>query len=83
MLDGVGPKTAQALIAAFGSVDGLYEDLDRVATLDVRGAKGLGEPVLAPISPTIANAVFDAVCVRIREIPLTPERVWRALQDAG
>ena len=40
---GVGPKTAQALIAAFGSVDGLYEDLDRVATLDVRGAKGLGD----------------------------------------
>lgn len=40
---GVGPKTAQVLIAAFGSLDALYEDLDRVATLDVRGAKTLGD----------------------------------------
>jgi len=45
------------------------------------GAKGLGEPVLAPISPAIANAVFDAVGVRVTSLPITPEKVLRGLQE--
>lgn len=45
------------------------------------GAKGLGEPGLAPTAAAIGNAVFDAIGVRIRELPLTPERVYRALQQ--
>ncbi len=45
------------------------------------GAKGLGEPVLAPISPAVANAVFDAVGVRIPGLPITPEKVLRALEE--
>jgi carbon-monoxide dehydrogenase large subunit len=44
------------------------------------GAKGVGEPVISPTAPAIANAVEDAVGVRIQELPLTPERVLRALQ---
>lgn len=31
------------------------------------------------MAPAIASAIFDATGVRIREIPFTPERVWRAL----
>jgi CO/xanthine dehydrogenase Mo-binding subunit len=43
------------------------------------GAKGIGEPPLIPTAPAIANAVFDAVGIRIRENPLTRQRVLAAL----
>jgi aldehyde oxidoreductase len=43
------------------------------------GAKGLGEPVLVAIAPAIANAVADAIGVRIRDLPITPEKVLSAL----
>ncbi len=45
------------------------------------GAKGIGEPGLVPTAPAIANAIYDAVGVRIRDLPITPEKVLRALQD--
>jgi carbon-monoxide dehydrogenase large subunit len=45
------------------------------------GAKGLGEPALAPTAPAIANAVYDAVGVRIRELPITPDKVLKALDE--
>jgi xanthine dehydrogenase molybdenum-binding subunit len=44
------------------------------------GAKGLGEAGTIPISAAVANAVKDAVGVRMTELPMTPERVWRALR---
>ncbi len=44
------------------------------------GAKGIGEPSLLPTAPAIANAIFDAVGVRIRELPITAERVLSALR---
>jgi CO/xanthine dehydrogenase Mo-binding subunit len=46
------------------------------------GAKGMGESGIVSIAPAIANAIVDATGVRIRQLPLTPERVWRALRDA-
>ncbi|MFX0014358.1 MAG: xanthine dehydrogenase family protein molybdopterin-binding subunit [Promethearchaeota archaeon] len=45
------------------------------------GAKGFGEQPLMGIAPAITNAIFNAIGVRISEIPATPERVWRAIQD--
>ena len=45
------------------------------------GAKGGGEASLNSMTANIANAVDRAVGVRIRQAPLTPERVWRALQN--
>ncbi|MEW6266311.1 MAG: xanthine dehydrogenase family protein molybdopterin-binding subunit [Thermodesulfobacteriota bacterium] len=44
------------------------------------GAKGVGEPGCVPVSPAIANAIFDAVGVRITELPITPERILAALK---
>jgi len=44
------------------------------------GAKGIGEPALTPAAPAVANAVADAIGVRIHELPLTPERVLEALE---
>lgn len=43
------------------------------------GAKGIGEPPIVGVSPAVANAIDDAIGVRIRELPITPERVVRAL----
>jgi CO/xanthine dehydrogenase Mo-binding subunit len=45
------------------------------------GAKGAGEGSLIPVSPAIANALARLTGIRLRELPLTPERVWRALRE--
>ena len=47
------------------------------------GAKGIGEPALTPAAPAVANAVADAIGVRIHELPLTPERVLAAVDRAA
>lgn len=58
-----------------------------VATVDVQdptgpfGAKAVGEGGLVPTAAAIANAVYAAVGVRIRELPLTPEKVLQALKE--
>jgi len=44
------------------------------------GAKGIGEPSLTPAAPAVANAVADALGIRIHEVPLTPERVLAAIK---
>ena len=44
------------------------------------GAKGAGEGSLIPVSPAVANALARLTGVRLRDLPLTPERVWRALR---
>ena len=45
------------------------------------GAKGVGEGALIPVSPAVANALARLAGVRLRELPMTPERVWRALRE--
>jgi CO/xanthine dehydrogenase Mo-binding subunit len=44
------------------------------------GAKGAGEGSLIPVSPAVANALARLTGVRLRDLPLSPERVWRALR---
>jgi CO/xanthine dehydrogenase Mo-binding subunit len=44
------------------------------------GAKEAGEGPLHPIIPAIANAVYDAVGIRLRRTPFTPERILEALE---
>jgi CO/xanthine dehydrogenase Mo-binding subunit len=45
------------------------------------GAKGIGEPGLVPTAPAIANAIYDAVGIRLKKLPMTPERVLKALKE--
>jgi 4-hydroxybenzoyl-CoA reductase subunit alpha len=45
------------------------------------GAKEVGQGPLLPVPPAIANAVYDAVGVRVDEIPITPEKVLAAIKD--
>jgi CO/xanthine dehydrogenase Mo-binding subunit len=44
-------------------------------------ARGIGENPIGPVAPAIANAVEDAVGVRIRDLPITAEKVYRSLTD--
>lgn len=44
------------------------------------GAKGIGEPALNPVPAAIANAVYDAIGKRIKELPLSPEKVFQTLR---
>ncbi len=45
------------------------------------GAKGLGELNMDPTAAVINNAIFDAVGVRVKNLPITPEKILKALQD--
>jgi carbon-monoxide dehydrogenase large subunit len=47
------------------------------------GAKGIGELAVVGIAPAIGNAVYDALKVRIRDLPLFPERVLAAIESGG
>jgi CO/xanthine dehydrogenase Mo-binding subunit len=44
------------------------------------GAKGMGESGIVSVAPAVGNALFRAIGVRIRELPLTPEKVWRVVK---
>ncbi|OGQ79253.1 MAG: hypothetical protein A3F90_02515 [Deltaproteobacteria bacterium RIFCSPLOWO2_12_FULL_60_19] len=45
------------------------------------GAKGIGEMTLVPTSPAIANAIYDAIGVQIKSLPITPEKILAALKE--
>jgi len=47
------------------------------------GAKEVGQGPLLPVMPAVANAVYDAVGVRVDEVPITPEKVLKALKKRG
>ena len=54
-----------------------------VIALAHAGAKAVAEIPLDGVAPAVANAVYDAIGVRIRSLPLTPERVWREQAQAA
>jgi len=64
------------------------KDISALKTTLVRGdvgaapfqSKEIGESAISQVAPAIANAVYDAVGVRIMDLPITAEKVFRALQ---
>ena len=56
----------------------IIEDPDPLSPL---GAKGIGEPAMVPTAPAIMNAIYDAIGVRIKSLPATPEKILMALAD--
>ena len=47
------------------------------------GAKAIAEIPMDGVAPAVASAIYDATGVRMRSLPFTPERVWRALRTTG
>jgi carbon-monoxide dehydrogenase large subunit len=45
------------------------------------GAKGVGEPAMAPTAAAIGNAIYDAIGVRVKDLPITPEKILHALKE--
>ena len=45
------------------------------------GARGIGEHVMIAVGPAIANAIFNAIGVRLKELPMSPEKVWTAIKE--
>jgi CO/xanthine dehydrogenase Mo-binding subunit len=59
-------------------------DIEFIETNDTFGpfgAKGVAEPGLVPTAPAISNAIYNAVGVRIRDLPITPEKILKALKS--
>jgi len=85
------PRLSQALVHKFPSIleykSPTSLDMPEIVTELVEhpdpagpfGAKEAGQGPLLPIMPAVANAVYDAVGVRIDEIPITPEKILKAL----
>ncbi len=57
--------------------------LERPAPDGPYGGKGPGEMCANPVLPAVANAVYDAVGVRIDELPITPEKILRGIRANG
>jgi hypothetical protein len=86
------PKMSHALVHKFPSLleykSPTSLDMPEVETILVEdpdpncpfGAKEAGQGPLLPVMPAVANAIFDAVGVRIDELPITPDKVLRALE---
>ncbi|MBI4243918.1 MAG: xanthine dehydrogenase family protein molybdopterin-binding subunit, partial [Planctomycetes bacterium] len=47
------------------------------------GAKGIGEPPIVPTAAAVANAIYNATGIRMFELPMTPERVLKAIIEQG
>jgi CO/xanthine dehydrogenase Mo-binding subunit len=68
-----------ALLPASAMPEIVVQLIETVDEAGPFGAKGLGEAGIIPVAAAVANAVKDAVGVRLTELPMTPERVFRAL----
>ncbi|HZK49008.1 MAG TPA: xanthine dehydrogenase family protein molybdopterin-binding subunit, partial [Thermoleophilia bacterium] len=69
------------MLTALDSVDVEPILIEDPAAAGPYGAKGIGEPGLVPTAPAIANAIYDAVGIRLHKLPMKPEMVLAALME--
>lgn len=82
VLDGGQPTNPNLADYAIPSIRDIPPELISVCLESDEGElHGIGEMTLPPVAPAIANAIEDAVGVRIKNLPITAEKVLRALRD--
>ena len=57
----------------------IFYNFQKAGSGDGFGAKGIGEPATIATAPAIANAIYDAIGVRVCDLPVTPEKILKAL----
>jgi CO/xanthine dehydrogenase Mo-binding subunit len=77
----INPNFVDYILPSFGDMPAVIDSIavevpDRNGPF---GAKGIGESALIPVAPAIANAIYDAVGVRIRGLPIKAEKIFLAL----
>ena len=80
----INPNLVDYVLPSLGDMPPVIDPIS-VETPDRNGpfgAKGIGESALIPVAPAIANAVFDAVGVRIKDLPIKAEKIYLALEAA-
>jgi CO/xanthine dehydrogenase Mo-binding subunit len=82
VLDGGQPTNPNLADYAIPSIRDIPPELVSVCIESEQGElHGIGEMTLPPVAPAIANAIEAAVGVRIRDLPITAEKVLRALRE--
>ncbi len=79
----INPNLVDYVLPALGDMPAVIDSIavefpDRNGPF---GAKGIGESALIPVAPAIANAIYDAVGVRIKDLPIKAEKIFVALAD--
>jgi CO/xanthine dehydrogenase Mo-binding subunit len=78
----INPNLVDYVLPALGDMPAVIDPI-AVETPDRNGpfgAKGIGESALIPVAPAIANAIYDAVGVRIKDLPIKAEKIYLALE---
>ena len=79
----INPNLVDYVLPALGDMPAVIDSIavefpDRNGPF---GAKGIGESALIPVAPAIANAIYDAVGVRIKDLPIKAEKIFLALAE--
>jgi xanthine dehydrogenase YagR molybdenum-binding subunit len=80
----VNPDLESYKIAGFMDIPDIYcEIVDVNQGQNASGAVGIGEPATVPTSAAIANAIYHAAGVRMRSLPITPDKILDAISKGG
>jgi CO/xanthine dehydrogenase Mo-binding subunit len=79
----INPNSVDYVLPSLGDMPGVIDPIcvevpDRNGPF---GAKGIGESALIPVAPAIANAIYDAVGVRIKDLPIKAEKIYLELEQ--